>query len=58
MLITIEVISGDMVAIAPAHVTHLTPNNLGTQIHFVSGESIITTKRIGELTLDLMSPVS
>jgi hypothetical protein len=30
MLITVEVIGGDTVAIAPAHVTHLSPNNLGT----------------------------
>ena len=58
MLITVETVGGGAVAIAPAHVTHLSANNLGTQVYFVSGEKIITTKRIGELTLDLMKAAS
>ena len=54
MLITVETIGGETIAIAVAHVTHLVPNNLGTAIHFVSGEQIIASKPIGELTLALM----
>lgn len=58
MLVAVETIGGDTIAVAPAHVTHLVPTNLGTAIHFVSGEQIMATKKIGELTLDLTKAAS
>ena len=58
MLITVETIGGETIAISPAHVTHLIPNNLGTMVCFVSGEHFIARKPIGELTLVLMKAAS
>lgn len=58
MLITVEMVSGGQMAIAPAHVTHLVPVNLGTEVHFVSGEYVTTSEKIGELTLDLIKAAS
>lgn len=58
MLITVETIGGEAIVIAPNHVTHLVPNNLGTMVYFVSGEHFIASKPIGELTLDLTKGAS
>lgn len=58
MLITVEMVSGGQMVIAPTHVTHLVPVNVGTEVHFVSGEYVTTNKKIGELTLDLMKAAS
>lgn len=53
MFISVETIGGGTATINVSQVTHLTVTGHGTQIYFSSGEQLICTKTIGELTLEL-----
>lgn len=58
MFVTVETYGGDTAVVAVAQITHLVNTGMGTQINFTSGESIIASKSISELTLDLMRAAS
>jgi hypothetical protein len=52
---TVKMLSGDTATLNVEQVTHMTPNNHGTQIHFTSGEAIISGTPIGQLSLEFAS---
>lgn len=51
-LATVDTMDGP-VTINVEQITYITATNLGAQIHFTSGEALICTKHLGELTLEL-----
>lgn len=51
--LTVETIDNDQAVIYPKYVTHLTPRDGGTTIHFISGSVLLVKVPIAELTLQI-----